>query len=235
LAKIVRVIHWTEKGRWQTDYYETVSIAMGVAGSFPSEAKAYVVEIVSREEARNGIKIICVGGKTAQTRKDLTEVYNDVVDEPVKGFKDHPTAVRRTEAALAAKFPTEEDELEDSTVEEFEEKQDANEGDEVSAIEVGTEKPKRRGRAAAGVEPKGADTLKKIRQGTVRAQILARMTGDSTAGDIAAELGVDSAKVLAHAYCLARDVGIGYGFDEEGRIFARFPEGKSLTDVLIAA
>lgn len=226
LAKVVRMVHWTVKEDWDTEYFHTVDEALIAARALSLTSKAYVVEIVSKEEAPQGIKIIHAHDRSVlmndMTRSELTEVYNELAPAPVKGFRDHPTAVRRTEGALEAAFPNEESVNMEGTEESG-----------VSTIEITSadEGTKRRGRAAKGVDPK--EDVKRLRPGTTRAKILTFMNGENTPSDIAAYIdGVDAAKVLAHAYCLARDVGVGYGFDEEGRIFARYPEGKGILDVL---
>lgn len=139
MSKTVRVTYWMERGKNKVDYYATVPEAVAAAEALPPSARGYVTEITSRDVAPHGLRLIYVDGKGAEpvghTRAGLAKVYNDLATQPVKEFKDHATAVRRTTGALAERFPITQEELKVSAVERV---TDENNGDAPA---------KRRGRA----------------------------------------------------------------------------------------
>lgn len=80
-------------------------------------------------------------------------------------------------------------------------------------------------------KPANPDKFKagRVRPGTARAQILDLMDGTLTAPEVDKEMGFEKAGYsLSHFYCLARDCGVGYSFDEAGRVSAVYPPGESL-------
>lgn len=77
--------------------------------------------------------------------------------------------------------------------------------------------------------------FKKIRSGTDRANVLKLMTGMKTPAQIADKLGggkFTARYVMAHAYCLRRDCGIGYELTEEGKLLALYPGELSYRDAV---
>lgn len=74
--------------------------------------------------------------------------------------------------------------------------------------------------------------FKQVKIGSARERILSLMDGSKTAEQIGKAVGVDAAKVGAHAFCLARDCGVGYAYGEGGTLKALFPAGKTLKDAL---
>lgn len=76
--------------------------------------------------------------------------------------------------------------------------------------------------------------FRQVKIGSARADILTLMDGTKTAEQIgkAVKPAVDAAKVGAHAFCLARDCGIGYEYGPNRELKALFPTGKTLADAL---
>lgn len=69
----------------------------------------------------------------------------------------------------------------------------------------------------------------RVRPGTDRHRVLRLLDGSRTPTEIGRRLGfARPGYALSHLYCLARDVGVGYQLDEEGRATALYPEGESL-------
>lgn len=108
-------------------------------------------------------------------------------------------------------------------------------GDKKAAKPRGTETGAKRGTKMSAGKPAGlvAD-FRPVRPGTDRATVLQLMDGDHTTASIAKAIENTDRMVLAHAYCLARDCGIGYRFNETGKLEALFPGSKTLEDAIKA-
>lgn len=77
-----------------------------------------------------------------------------------------------------------------------------------------------------------------VRSGTDRAHVLKLMNGKHTPHHIAVLLGggkFTARYVLAHAYCLRRDCGIGYSLDEVGKLIALYPNAHGYEDTVKSA
>lgn len=88
----------------------------------------------------------------------------------------------------------------------------------------------RTSKMATGQAP-NARAFKQVRPGTIRAKVLTLMDGTKTAEQIGKRVGQTSKGVLAHAYCLTRDCGIGYSL-EGGKVKALYPQGQSLAKAI---
>lgn len=68
---------------------------------------------------------------------------------------------------------------------------------------------------------------------TNRAQVIRMAHDHKTVGEIVDATGMDRHKVLLNLYCIARDRGVGYGEDPEGRLFVTFPGNKTIDDLIL--
>lgn len=153
------------------------------------------------------------------TMDDLVQLHNaTTTGDTVKKFESKAAGVKRIVRGVVS----------DQTKRE--------ENGEVSAVQASEEtkvKKPRGTKMATGKEPVAAEDLKKVHTGTVRAHVLALMDGTRTAQEIADQLKLaDVAKVMAHAYCTHRDVGVGYAVTD-GKLKALYPSGKSIDDVVV--
>jgi hypothetical protein len=92
-----------------------------------------------------------------------------------------------------------------------------------------------RKRPGGGKPPKSATELGQIRAGTTRHKILTMMSDSNvshTLEDMANAVGVTATRVAQHAYCLWRDLGVGYRLRPDHTLIALYPPGKSLTDAV---
>lgn len=97
-----------------------------------------------------------------------------------------------------------------------------------------TKKPTGGGKPAKPVTEFG-----QVRSGTARYEILKMMSeerdgvivGDDVA-HIALAVGVSNIRVLQHAYCLWRDIGVGYRLNKAGRLTAIYPPNKTFSNAI---
>jgi hypothetical protein len=152
------------------------------------------------------------------TGKLLVDVFNGLTYSGLKKFESRATGVKR----LLAVLPTV--------------AQPAPAAKETTVVTETQEKPKRASKASVG-KPADAASFKagRVRAGTARAKILSMMDGTKTAEEVGAAMGFEKPTYsLSHFYCLARDCGVGYSFDEAGRVSAIYPEGQSLQTAVAA-
>lgn len=152
----------------------------------------------------------------------LVAVYNAVVGagSAVKKFESRAVGARRLLAALAERAaPAATQPRQESSV--------TNETQET--------KDKKPGKMAVG-KPASADKFKpgRVRAGTDRHKVLELMTGELTAPEVDQAMSFKPGYSLSHFYCLARDCGVGYAFDDAGRVTALYPEGQGLATVVAA-
>jgi hypothetical protein len=84
-------------------------------------------------------------------------------------------------------------------------------------------------------KPAGSVSMfKPVREGSTRQKILKLMDGTKTPDQIATKMECDRAKIMAHAFCLARDCGIGYTIDD-GKLIALYPTNRSYEDAVTAS
>lgn len=96
-----------------------------------------------------------------------------------------------------------------------------------------------RKRPGGGKPAKPVSEFGQIANGTTRCKILTMMSnqkdgktvGNSVA-DIAESTGLNPVRVVQHAYCLWRDIGIGYRLTSTNHLMAIYPVGKSFTDAI---
>jgi hypothetical protein len=95
----------------------------------------------------------------------------------------------------------------------------------------------RRTHNGGGKASKPVSEFRKVRVGTMRYEILRRMSRESvgaisgdTVESIAAAMRISSARVLQQAYHLWRDIGVGYRLGRDGNLKAIYPAGKTLAD-----
>lgn len=151
----------------------------------------------------------------------LIDVFNGLTDSGVKKFESRAVGVKRLMSVLpqvAAPAPV-----------------TTNEEIKMSdAATTETAAPKR-GKATDG-KPADAQVFRagKVRANTDRHRIMTMMDGTRTADQIGAEMNFSKPNyALSHFYCLARDCGVGYAFDDAGLVTALYPEGEGL-DTAIA-
>lgn len=172
----------------------------------------------------------------------LVAIYNGMgPDKPVSKFENHVAAARRTFALLYAKHN--QLEITEVTLAPPEPPSAAtdlpiNTPDEETISmpkSAGTTKKSTKSRATNHKPAGTVAEFKPTRAGTDRAKVLALMDGTKTPNEIAAEMKVDrftGKYVMAHAYCLSRDCGIGYELDQDGKLVALYPRGRSLDDAI---
>ena len=160
----------------------------------------------------------------------LVAIYNALSPEkPVSKFETRAAAARRTFAIIYAKF----NQLEVTDV-------SADPAPASTVTEETTTMPKdaaaKKTRASKGSSKAAgfAADFKQTRAGTDRAKVLALMDGTLTPEEIAAKMGgrFDAKYVMAHAYCLRRDCGIGYDTTKEGKLVAVYPARRSFADAI---
>lgn len=78
---------------------------------------------------------------------------------------------------------------------------------------------------ALGKSAKPKDEFRALREDTIRGRIFSRMDGTRTVDQIADELSLSASNAHAHVYCLWRDCGIGFSFDDDRRVCASLPTG----------
>lgn len=78
-----------------------------------------------------------------------------------------------------------------------------------------------------GKTPKPKDEFHPLREGTIRGNIFARMDGTRTVTEIADDLSLNRGNTSSHVFCLWRDCGIGFSFDDKKRVKAVLPPGVS--------
>jgi hypothetical protein len=78
-----------------------------------------------------------------------------------------------------------------------------------------------------GKTPKPKDEFHPLREGTIRGNIFARMDGTRTVTEIADDLSLNRGNTSSHVFCLWRDCGIGFSFDDKKRVKAVLPSGVS--------
>lgn len=82
---------------------------------------------------------------------------------------------------------------------------------------------------------KKVSEFRQVREGTARAKVLEQLaSGKRTVAQIAGSLGLTTAQISTHMFCLWRDCGIGHDTDEKGIVSVIFPGEKSLKDALKA-
>jgi len=164
----------------------------------------------------------------------ITAIHNALGPErPVAQFDSHDIAARRTFSLLDEKF----NHLEVTPV-----ALAVNPPMNVPTSQETIEMPKPKRANAAGVNrktnKKSAGTVAEFRptrEGTDRAKILKLMDGALTPEEIGREMGggkFDAKYIMAHAYCLRRDCGIGYELTKDGKLVADYPRGKSYDDAI---
>lgn len=162
---------------------------------------------------------------------------DDAVNRSWRAIEDHfggiaakaaeHTAQQQAQAAEAATKPGEISNPTD------EENTDMPNTTKKATKSAGNGEKKPRGTKMISGKPAGrvAD-FKQVRAGTDRAIVLKMMDGKHTTASIAKAIEDTEQKVLAHAYCLARDCAIGYKLNDEGKLEALYPGNKSFADAI---
>lgn len=193
--------------------------------SYEKLADSRTAKIVTSEESFRDRTNFSIGLMTA--------IYNALgPSKPVTTFENHDVAARRTFSLLHEKF----NHLEVTSVD-LAETPPMN----VPSTQEMIDMPKAKRANAPGIRKGNARSagtvaeFKPTRAGTDRAKILELMDGTLTPDQIGSKMGSDkfNAKyVMAHAYCLRRDCGIGYELTKEGFLVALYPRGKSYDDAI---
>ncbi len=169
----------------------------------------------------------------------LVAIYNALgPDKPVSKFETRDVAARRTFALLHAKYNG----LPTTRVEVAADLPITPPSQEMMTMaKTTTDAPRVRRARAPGVgkqtQGRSAGTVadfKQTREGTARQKILKMMDGTQSPDQIAAVMGgtFTGKYVLAHAYCLRRDCGIGYELTRDGHLLALYPKNRSYADAI---
>lgn len=117
---------------------------------------------------------------------------------------------------------------EDTTTQQQSQEDDMANGKKASKKKAATGEGRKVGKPAKTVAELGT-----CRAGTARAKILKLMDGTKTAESIGKAVGVSTTTVMAHAFCLHRDVGVGYKLTDDGKLEALYPGQKTIDDVVV--
>jgi hypothetical protein len=170
--------------------------------------------IIVENEADLGVDVLATS--------TILRIFNDLTGSGLKKFETRAIGVDRLMKILpTVAVPAPEAQPKENTMDE--------------PTTTTTAEPKApKAKKQAQNQPASAVKFKvgRIRPGTARAQVLALMNGSSTGADIDVVMSFKPGYSLAHFYCLARDCGIGYSFDGEGRVRAEYPEGQSLATAI---
>jgi hypothetical protein len=102
----------------------------------------------------------------------------------------------------------------------------ANKVEETKSASV-SKPAKRTSSRDTGKDPKPKVEFHPLREGTIRGRIFAKMDGKHTSAQIAEELSLSPGNTHSHIFCLWRDCGIGFKYDDEKRVTAVLPAGIS--------
>jgi hypothetical protein len=83
------------------------------------------------------------------------------------------------------------------------------------------------GHGMASRDPDPERPFRQVKPGTVREAIATRMDGTRTTAQIADEIGHTVVNTQSHIFCLWRDCGVGFRFDDERRVSLVLPEGAT--------
>lgn len=206
--------------------------------------------------ASGGDVIVQVGDLAHLTGKALVDVYNTFAAKPVKKFETADVGRKRVyelivktmgvgavsdaasvgnpslsqDVAVQPVLPavvTERKEVEQTTA------VSSSPSVEDDMAKTTTKTKKAPSARKVGKPAKTVAELGTCRAGTARAKILKLMDGSKTAEAIGKAVGVPTTMVMAHAFCLHRDVGVGYKLTDDGKLEALFPGQKTIDDVVV--
>lgn len=170
----------------------------------------------------------------------LVAIYNALgPDKMITKFETREVAARRTFALLCAKFTW----LPVTSVEvaaDLPITPPSQETTDMAKTTTATASVRRSrapgvGRPVTGRTAGTVADFKQTRQGTARQRILQMMDGTLTPDEIGLKMGggnFTGKYVLAHAYCLRRDCGIGYELTKDGHLIALYPKNRSYADAI---
>ncbi len=166
-------------------------------------------------------------------------IYNALgPDKAVAKFETREVAARRTFALLCAKFSglpvTSVEVAPDLHITPPSEEMTTMANRTTAAASVRRSRAPGVGRQATSRTAGTVADFKQTREGTARQKILKMMDGTKTPDEISAIMGgtFTGKYVLAHAYCLRRDCGIGYELTKEGNLLALYPKNRSYADAI---
>lgn len=179
-----------------------------VAGRPPSRERRDEEMIALKTNTRGDTKM--VPDTSRMSIAAMLEKYNEMAKAAGKklrrGFSDR-AAAEKSVAALAA---------------------------EVGAV-TAAPPPKKVASGGHGKDPKKVSDFRTVRAGTTRARVVELCDGKKTVDQVAAAIGGDRKKVLAHLHCLWRDCGVGYSVGEDDRAVVLFPGSKTRADMVAEA